>query len=67
MRQSAQQSLTEHLTAMLEKSVFVRETAEVASTCTACNGEGFTANGTKLELCGVCNGQRLVVQTVPKI
>lgn len=64
MRQSAQQKLTEHLTAMLEKSGFVRETVEVASTCTACNGEGFTDD---LKLCTVCNGQRLVVQTVPKI
>ncbi len=52
---------------MLEKSGFVRETVEVAETCTACNGEGFTAIGTKLELCPACNGQRLVVQTVPKI
>lgn len=67
MRQSAQQQLTEHLTAMLEKSGFVRETVDVASTCTACNGEGFTATGTKLELCGVCNGQRIVVQTFPKL
>ncbi len=67
MRQSAQEKLTQHLTAMLEKSGFVRETVEVAETCTACNGEGFTAIGTKLELCPACNGQRLVVQTVPKI
>jgi DnaJ-class molecular chaperone len=67
MRQSAQQQLTQHLTEMLEKSGFVRETVEQAVTCTACNGEGFTAIGTKLELCTVCNGQRLVLQTVHKI
>ena len=67
MRQSAQEKLTQHLTAMLEKSGFVRETVEVAETCTACNGDGFTIIVTKLELCQVCNGQRLVVQTVPKL
>lgn len=64
MRQSAQQQLKEHLTAMLEKSGFVRETVEQAATCTACNGEGFTGD---LKLCSVCNGQWLVVQTVPKL
>lgn len=66
MRISAQQKLTDHLTSMLEKSGFVPETVEVACTCPACQGEGFTDNGTKLVICTVCNGQRMVVVTVNK-
>lgn len=66
MRLSAHDQLTAHLTAMLAKSGFVRETVEVACTCSACRGEGFTDNGTKLVICAVCNGQRMVVLTVNK-
>lgn len=61
MRISAQQQLTDHLAAMLAKSGFASETVEVATYCPACNGEGFTQDGTKLELCKTCNGQRMIV------
>jgi len=67
MRTSAQQQLTDHLAAMLEKSGFARETVEVATDCPACNGEGFTHDGTKLALCETCNGQRLIVTKQEKI
>ena len=61
MRQSAQKQLANHLSAMLEKSRIEAGTVEVAITCTACNGEGFTGHVANLKICHVCNGQRLIV------
>lgn len=66
MKISAQQELTEHLAAMLEKSEFRNATVEVASDCKACNGSGITQRGTELAVCGTCNGQRMIVLTVNK-
>lgn len=61
MRQSAQKQLHDHLSAMLEKSLAEAVAVEVAVTCTACNGEGFTGALTNLEICPACKGQRLTV------
>lgn len=66
MRLSAQQQLTDHLTAMLEKSPFWHDTEQTVQDCPECGGEGFTDNGTKLALCETCKGQRMIVQTVNK-
>jgi len=63
---SAQQELTNHLAAMLEKSGFVRETVETVADCPACNGEGIERRGAELAVCGICKGQRMVVTTEKK-
>lgn len=67
MRQSAQEQLTNHLSAMLEKSRIEAVTVEVAVTCTACNGEGITGEWAALKICSACNGQRMIVETQNKL
>lgn len=61
MKMSAQQQLTDHLSAMLQTARLSAQTVEVATDCPACNGEGIQQDGTKLVICPACNGQRMIV------